>query len=418
MDVVIHDTVDWTFKNADTRYFSHAYHDYPARMIPQIADRLIQTYTPKASLLFDPYCGSGSVLVEGLLHGIEAVGSDLNPLARLIARTKTSYMDIKRLDQKITEFMEFTMTWNSENVEPPDWLDAKRVKFWFKPQAIKELSAILKFIGGISSNSVKLFFLTAFSETVRESSNTRASEFKLYRKPENKLSSYNPRPFNTMLTKIGRNRQAYGDMLGFLGAKSNWQPAHIYDFNTVISIPFDLVKPESVDVIITSPPYGDSHTTVAYGQYSRLSSDWIGFENPGKVDSLLMGGKQIKKLPQFECTALDEAIEEISLKDSKRALEVASFYADLKSSIANVAETVKSGGFACYVIANRKVKGITLPTDEAVISFFERMGFFHVETHHRAIPNKRMPLRNSPSNERGETDNTMIREIIVVVQKS
>ena len=185
-----------------------------------------------------------------------------------------------------------------------------------------------------------------------------------------------------------------------------------------IGIPEEYVKPESVDIVITSPPYGDSRTTVAYGQYSRLSAAWLGLKEPGKVDNKLMGGKKHRNIPVYPCASLNEAIGEISAKDKKRAFEVAAFYDDLLSSIGNVAKTIKPGGYACYVVANRRVKGVTLPTDDATESFFQEFGFRHIETFGRLIPNKRMPLRNSPTNEPGVVDTTMRKEFIVVMKKT
>ncbi len=110
-----------------------------------------------------------------------------------------------------------------------------------------------------------------------------------------------------------------------------------------------------------------------------------------------------------------QALTEIKRRDGTRALEVATFYLDLQKSVSHVAQTVKAGGHACYVVGNRKVKGVVLPTDDAVRSFFQAQGFEHVETFHRLIPNKRMPLRNSPTNAIGAAESTMLHEHIVVM---
>uniref|UniRef100_UPI0039671503 TRM11 family SAM-dependent methyltransferase n=1 Tax=Barnesiella intestinihominis TaxID=487174 RepID=UPI0039671503 len=82
----------WNFRTVNTKEFTHCYHSYPAMMIPQIARTLIKEYAPKdkCKLLFDPYCGSGTSLVEASLMGIDSIGTDLNPLARLMARVKTT----------------------------------------------------------------------------------------------------------------------------------------------------------------------------------------------------------------------------------------------------------------------------------------------------------------------------------------
>jgi tRNA G10 N-methylase Trm11 len=190
----------------------------------------------------------------------------------------------------------------------------------------------------------------------------------------------------------------------------------IYDFNTVEGVP-DTLPSSDFDLIITSPPYGDSRTTVAYGQYSRLSSQWLDLEEPNLVDKKLMGGQSNGQIPKFDCPPLDKAIKKISDVDHKRSLEIASFYIDLEKSIHNVSRLIRRAGYVCYVVGNRRVKGVTLPTDEAIVSFFERNKFAHVDTFVRNIPNKRMPAKNSPTNEPGKLDTTMLNEYIVVLRK-
>ena len=70
------------------------------------------------------------------------------------------------------------------------------------------------------------------------------------------------------------------------------------------------------------------------------------------------------------------------------------------------------------MVGNRRVKGITLPTDEITKNMFESNGFIHIETIIRNIPRKRMPSKNSPTNEVGKTESTMNQEYIVVMQKN
>ena len=79
---------DWDYRTANTKEYTHGVHPYPAMMIPQVARRLIQSYGREGDVLFDPYCGTGTTLLEGMLANLKSSGTDLNPLARLIARTK------------------------------------------------------------------------------------------------------------------------------------------------------------------------------------------------------------------------------------------------------------------------------------------------------------------------------------------
>jgi methylase of polypeptide subunit release factors len=67
----------------------HGFHSYPARLHPETAARLIQAFSPPKGQVLDPFCGSGTVLVEGRLAGRRVTGVDANPLAVELSWLKT-----------------------------------------------------------------------------------------------------------------------------------------------------------------------------------------------------------------------------------------------------------------------------------------------------------------------------------------
>jgi hypothetical protein len=410
----------WDFRSADTKRFTHCFHSYPAMMIPQVTARMIEKYGSDSKLIFDPYCGTGTSLVEANLHGMDAIGTDLNPLAVLIAKTKTTALDLQTLELYLKDFNEKVFQWRfsnsigcSQNVPTFNNID-----FWFNPSTKHKLTRIKDYIDAINNADIRDFFLVAFSETVRESSLTRNSEFKLYRMSDVQIDKFDPDPYTMIENKLFRN---HAGLVEFINAERNQAQSYVYSFNTVNSIPADILSKNSVDIIVTSPPYGDSRTTVAYGQFSRLSSQWIGYEDASLLDEELMGGKRSSlyvNIQKFDIGILDKTVEEIMNVDSKRAVDVYRFYKDYALSIGNVASIVKDDGYCCYVVGNRRVCGTTLQTDEITKALFETHGFEHVETIIRNIPNKRMPSRNSPSNVVGVSDSTMKNEYIVVMRKT
>jgi DNA modification methylase len=403
----------WDFRQSNTKTLTHCYHNYPAMMIPQVAERILTEYGAQAALLFDPYCGTGTSLVEANLKGINAVGTDLNPLARLIAQTKTAKINLQILDLYLKDFSDylFSLMFKLDKVSVviPQ---VKNLDFWFDKSVQEKLAVIKEFILQISDNDVANFFKVAFSETVRESSWTRNSEFKLFRMTAEQMQKFNPDVFGLMQNKLARNHTG---LKAFLAERPKAE-SRVFGFNTAEKI--ENIADESVDIVVTSPPYGDSRTTVAYGQFSRLANEWLDVESANQVDNNLMGGRKQARVCSFNSRALNESLDKISAVDEKRAKEVSSFYSDYKNSIKNIAPVIISGGYACYVVGNRNVKGITLPTDEITKNFFENQGFEHIETVIRNIPNKRMPSKNSPSNVVGKTGETMSNEFIVIMQKT
>ena len=407
----------WDFKKADTKRNTHCFHAYPAMMIPQIAEKLLTKYGNKCKQLFDPYCGTGTSLVEANIKDIDAIGTDLNPLARLIAKAKTTELDIQVLDLYFKDFNDFAFqykfgTHNNHSVVLPTF---QNLDFWFNESSQKKLAIIKSFIDNIQQEDIKQFFQTAFSETIRESSLTKKGEFKLVRIPENKRRPFNPDSFGIFLSKLSRNRQG---LINFSKTKRNGAISEIRAFNAVEKIPEKEIENNSIDIVLTSPPYGDSRTTVAYGQYSRLSSQWLGIEDANQVDNNLMGGRTTTDEKPNDFGKLNETIDKIAKQDEKRANEVLSFFNDYKKSIDNVSKKLKPNKYACYVVGNRTVKGVQILMDEITKDFFEINGFHHTETIIRNIPNKRMPSKNSPSNIAGKKSTTMKQEYIVVMRKN
>ncbi|MCZ0933404.1 MAG: modification methylase [Oligoflexia bacterium] len=378
-------------------------HKYPATMLPQIGIELFKELKIGKNKLLDPYCGTGSSALAGIAVDFsEFYGFDINPLAILISKARYERLNIKKLFN-YRESVEEAVYYEKDNILPPF---VTNIHFWFSKRSIKDLSVIRNSIlEEVENEKYQALFWLAFSETVRFVSYTRNSEFKLYRMPEEKRKSFNPDTFDLFFKNLDKILNTY---IKFYLPLLNKQKFYFY------SKEFEYEK-NKYDVVLTSPPYGDSRTTVAYGQFSTLSSEWIGFPNSRKIDSKLMGGKKVKTL--YDKGVLSESIKKIDQRDSKRALEVSSFYIDLEKSIKEVSQAITSKGFSIYVVGNRTVKNITLATDQFIAEQFEKNGFRHILTYERAISSKVMPSQNSPTNIAGKKVNTMHKEYIIVCRK-
>jgi 16S rRNA G966 N2-methylase RsmD len=381
-------------------------HRYPASMVPRIGIDILQEFGISSGSLLDPYCGSGTSFFCGLECGIKKMtGYDINPLAVMIAKAKFTKISVAAIDvayQKLRDSV-FEMMKSKTRLRKIQTPEITNVYFWFSDTVVKNLSVIKHCIDELEDDKIKNIFFVPFSETVRDCSYTRNNEFKLFRMKEEEIRNFNPDVTGYYFKKLDNTIQCY---------KSFYLPK--LKKNTSIKIHSEPFQKDGsgYDLVLTSPPYGDSRTTVAYGQFSTLSNEWLGIKHARKIDSMLMGGKRVSNMIDDSC--LVDSIQKIALADPKRALEVSSFYFDLKDSINTVAQNINPGGTVVYVVGNRTVKNIYLPTDQFIAETFEENGFKHVITYERAISNKAMPSRNSPTNEVGKTVNTMLYEYIVV----
>lgn len=452
----------WDFKADDTHEYTHGLHNYPAMMVSPISRNLIRitsSIRPVHSL-FDPFSGSGTVLVEGMLAGIPTVcGNDINPLALLLCRVKTTPLDPIHLrkvcsalldqihtlyqrdesffsgaDHYMREVLGLDLTakdnWGSD---APNYLKEyclscrradfeipsfKNIGYWFKPNVILSLQLIKNCILEISDEPIRNFVFVAFSESIRLVSNRRNGEFKMFRMPPKKVAAFSPNVIDEFSMILSRNIEKMGN---FYAACSNTSRVTIHRDNAteLKSIPDNMF-----DLVITSPPYGDSRTTVAYGEYSRLSLQWLGLGHLTEkeilgIDRSLMGGKKYRKgfASHLHSPTLQNSLEQISAIDLERAGDVYSFYEDLDASIRAVSEKTKAGGYQFWVVGNRTVKKVLLQTDVIISELASLYHLQHVYTIDRNIPNKVMPSLNSPTNEAGAKVTTMTNEHIVVLRK-
>lgn len=454
----------WDFRDDDTHRYTHGIHSYPAMMVSPISKSIIDIVKQlkQVDSLFDPFAGSGTVLVEGMLAGIPTVaGNDINPLALLLSKVKTTPIDRTQLQNEYIElnnrletlytkydflihFVDDYMVKNRGldltakdgwGCDAPTYLNNfyqeyqltlkaptfKNIGYWFRPRVIFELSLIKNAIAETTNKDIRDFFSVAMSEIIRLVSNRRNGEFKMFRMTPEKVAKFNPDTKQEFIKILERNIDKMGD---FTDAYDYLSVApHVTIFREdACKLPS--VPQNTYDLIVTSPPYGDSRTTVAYGEYSRLSMQWLDiFELTEKeimgVDRTLMGGQKYRN--GFEYTVksptLRNILDRIKDADLERAGDVFSFYSDLEQSIAAIAEKTKKDGYQFWVVANRTVKGEVIPTDEIIEEIAQNYGLRYVYTIDRNIVNKVMPSANSPTNEVGKTSSTMTVEHIVVLRK-
>ena len=449
----------WDFVEEDTRQYTHGFHNYPAVMVSPISRNIIRIVKGirEVDSVFDPFVGSGTVMVEAMLSGVSVVGgNDINPLALLLTKVKTTVIPNKQLKNEcekllnnikseyeeskdiyesaddVVKGMGYSLTdkkgWatNAHDIllevlkDYPHELPIDNffnMGFWFKPRVLLFIELIKKHILEISNNDIRDFCFVALSETIRLASNKKNGEFKLYRMWPEKVEVFRPDVIKTFSSILNRNVVKMKD---FEDAMTTKPKVNIYCENTKI---LDSVK-EKYDLIITSPPYGDSRTTVAYGQYSRLSLQLINLNDMKEkeiidIDKTLMGGVKYTKgfnnaLPS---KTLAESLNKISAIDLERAGDVFSFYKDLDETIKSISKKTNIGGYQFWVVGNRTVKNEYLSTDKILAELAEQYGLVHVYTCDRNIPNKVMPSLNSPTNEVGKKVQTMCKENIVVLKK-
>jgi hypothetical protein len=310
----------------------------------------------------------------------------------------------------------------------------KGIDTWFAESSIKYLSHLLHCIRKEKNKDIRHLFEVSFSDIIRFVSLVRHNGFKLHR---------DPKKFDLEWTKGTILRTFHASFLkslrGITDIYYDKKDASVTLLN-VDSEKFIEKYKNTIDLILTSPPYGDSSTTVAYGQFSRLSSQWLGYISANEkghirnIDNELLGGTTVKvqlddSILERSITLHSSILAFKSLIDSsegmdkkkliKRTKDVLSFYIDLEKTILNGSKYLKKNKFFILITGSRVVKGIKLNTDLIIAELGENYGLaLDGILYRKTIPNKRMPSKVSPSNIVGRKAPTMTKESIIILRKT
>lgn len=119
--------------NSVTQY-THGFHKYPAKFIPQIPQWAINKYlkNKKDKLILEPFCGSGTTLVESALSGNYSIGIDIDPLSALISKAKTTKINVEKLIEVVNWLKENINTTPKELFTP----DCQTLEHWFTKKTL------------------------------------------------------------------------------------------------------------------------------------------------------------------------------------------------------------------------------------------------------------------------------------------
>ncbi|APX95628.1 DNA methyltransferase [Natronorubrum daqingense] len=421
---------DWTFANADTQYLTHGIHKYPARMPPQLPAGLFSHFKSAGEIssgdtVYDPFSGSGTTVTEARLRGINTITNDINPFAVELSRAKSTPLDLDKLDAAIEELLgdlqaRFRHAGSAvdcgEDVLSPDLAaEAEQVSTdWFPEPQLTQLFVVRERLDALAdqfSTDIIRFLRIGLAKCARKVSYQRQGEFKRYRLAPADRAAHDPNVFNELTTVLRDNRQR---MRAFLNVADPSTDARVEqaDSRNSLENPVLGLEENCADIIITSPPYGDHQTTVAYGEFStNLSTLAFGesYERMVDVDKRGLGGINVERTLsdlQANSESLHSVIEDLKSVGgrSKDALE---FFIDFNAVIEEVGKIIKPGQPVAWIVANRRMSDIWIPTHEIARELCETADYTTRAVLPRSIKAKTLPHSN-------RAGDTMTEEYIVI----
>ncbi|WP_346397701.1 hypothetical protein [Pseudomonas syringae] len=353
---------------------THYIHPYPAKLLPQIAHFFLAArgYFGSGIKVLDPFGGTGTVALETLLSGNEAYYADANPLARIIAKVKTTKVDPNELSAQLEVII--TSYKRSRSKIAPDVVNLEK---WFNPDVIRGLVRLKSSIEKIQNTDVREFFLVVFSATVRRSSNADPRlSVPVQRKPSDirknvsaveifsQQAELSIQRMKALLSLSSEEFKSYN--VGF-DARNLKKPAP-WNSESQTQLP-----DETIDLIITSPPYAGAQK---YVRASSLSLGWLGMAGSSDLKGLENKSIGREHLPKsvwntnFISTVGDanDLIVRVRQKNPLRAAIIATYLNEMESCIAEMSRVLVENGHLILIIGNNEVCGEVFSSSEYLAS--------------------------------------------------
>lgn len=394
--VVQVEDLNLNFVNHDTLYATHGLHPFAARCPPQLAHWAIEKYTNPRDTILDPMVGSGTTMVEARVLGRHCFGIEIDPLARLISKVKSTPLPLDKL-QAATDLLlkdferekNSQKTTNSKDVStgattsPVDFPQLPNLDYWFLPEVQQDLTLLKRSIAKLDTSSdIKDFFYVGFSSLIvakksvanaRDVSHSRHHYFKHESAPD-VLGLYRRR--------LIRMQLMMRDFVKECNKEKN-RPTETLITGTdarVVGLPDN-----SVDLIFTSPPYCNAidyprahRFSVAWladilntslTAYAELGKEYIGTERGTRIPDK-EGKGDLKDIPLIK-----EIIASVETQDKVKGKIVVRYFKDMFDVIKEMGRVLKPEKRLVLVVCPSHLRKIEVPSHKVFIEMGKHLRF-------------------------------------------
>ena len=315
-----------------TTYLTHNFHTYPAKFIPQIPKSTITTLTTEGDVVLDPFCGCGTTLVEAKLLNRHSIGVDLNPIAVLASEAKTNNLNseqIEKINNLIPKIKRDIGNYYDNKISISyDIPDFNNRGHWFQQNVLNELGIIKAHINCINDTKIRTFLNTAFSSIIVTVSNQES---------DTRFAAINKeiKPFRTFFEFSKKIDDMVPRIIDFSEKSSN-KEVRIY---TADAQNMSFLEDDSVDHIVTSPPYANTYD---YYLYHKFRMYWLDHD--------------VKKVRDLEIGSRN--------RHSSKKEDISTFTDSLSRCLKEMSRVLKKDKYAVIVIGDSVIRGELIRANE------------------------------------------------------
>ena len=334
------ESINWDFANNCSTRSIHNLHPYPAKFIPEIPMNLIRALgVPEDTVVCDPFCGSGTTLKTAQELGIPSIGIDLNPIACMISKIKTTKLprNFIFVAENIVNRLKHKSVVSAE-------IDIPNVDHWFLPDIKFALHQIVQEIKLEVDPLMRLHLEFCLSANLVKISNQDSdTRYAAIKKNVNICDVYNA------FLKTALHLHKVKNISGYPRAKAKVVKKDILKFNST-----DLSQ--KIGLVVTSPPYPNAYEYWLYHKYRMF---WLGHD-PYSVKLNEIGARShyFKKNPQSELNFMDQMI----------------------ATFQNLAPNLANNAFLAFVVGDSIIHGREINNSQIIKEAAKKVGISHIKT--------------------------------------
>ncbi|MCY3719405.1 MAG: DNA methyltransferase [Anaerolineaceae bacterium] len=389
------------FHNLPTGDATHSFHAFPAKFPPQLARLFVDELTAPSEVVLDPMMGSGTTIIEAFLAERQAKGFDIDPLACLQSRVKTSPLHPTETLQQgfaVLNRAKKLLTRDSKGLEQrlaARFGDKTRdfVDYWFAKETQIELQALLEEIENVPCEETRSFLLLVFSAIIITKSggvsyaldlaHTRPHRAKLVYGPSGKIlfdemsdtiSNHRARfltkklrsPVDEFQRRLEQNVQGLRDL-----PKSHQKP--IVKEADAQALP---LEDNCIDLIVTSPPYASN--AIDYMRSHKFALAWMGhaIESLSMLRSTYIGsdataGFTFEDLPPNT----RQTVSRLAGLDARKSTVLHRYYSEMTRVLKEMFRILRPGKAAILVVGSSVMRGMDTRTQYCLSDIGRSLGF-------------------------------------------
>jgi len=372
-------------RRKDPKYVTHGLHPFKGKFYPQLAKAILNiTDAPLGGRVFDPFCGSGTFILEGMLNGFIAYGCDYNPLSAKITTAKTSILLLPReiVDLAIRSLLNRVI---DREVRVPDALDQfpsdthRELMSWFPVSVLHKINWLLSQIRVFGNPALIDFFEVIVSSLIREVSHQDPADLRIRRRKTHLEDA----PVFDLFCKYLQAQHArlikYWSVAGRQPGTLHAPIIRCGDARKTETLMNLSLASNSVDCVVTSPPYATALPYIDTDRLSLLATMGITSRRRAELEKNLTGSREISRAmrTQLEEELHNSRAEEYMPKDVVSAIRTIDsknkngnvgfrranmaallwrYFVDIRENLIQVGSILKPGAQAIYIVGDGRTK--------------------------------------------------------------